>query len=332
MNTEEQIYQDFKLHHYDDLMVIEDISLFINSSEKFTKTIRKKIESVILPDKLQCSLFNKIGIFTCKYIKFPCEDLLKLYAYNKQSFVYIPSPNIEHYKTFFMMHPKMINKYRKKIKHNDLLEIIGYLITDGKISCKTLCNAIHELDHDIQSIIVKQNGNNIRYLKNVPEKVKIEAVKSAGFAIRWIEDPSFEVQKASIYENYYALDLIKTPYKAIQEKALLMSMLDGSEMDIIKLISDQTVLFKYIKKDAMLLLDLKSKQINLELLTIGFSQLTQENRDELILNILRDKTINSEILLYIYDFCNDSIKNKIKKHKNYKTIAQMILNKIKDQD
>jgi hypothetical protein len=140
------------------------------------------------------------------------------------------------------------------------------------------------------------------------------------------------VQRSAILENYYALNLIKNPDKSIQEKALTMATYDCSEVDIIKYITNNDVLINYIKKNPKIILDLKHNQINLELVTIVISKFTQEENNELIRLILRKKDVDSEMLNFLYDYGSMDLKNKIKKHKKYKTIAQIILNKIKDQD
>jgi hypothetical protein len=68
---------------------------------------------------------------------------------------------------------------------------------------------------------VKQNGYNIRYIKNPSEEVQLEAVKD--HAIYFIKNPSEEVQLEAIKENGSNIYFIKNPSEEIQLAAVKQS-------------------------------------------------------------------------------------------------------------
>ena len=63
------------------------------------------------------------------------------------------------------------------------------------------------------------SGYIIKYIKNPSEEIQIEAVRKNGYAIRFIKNPSEEIQIEAVKENGYAIEYIKNPTEKVQELA-----------------------------------------------------------------------------------------------------------------
>jgi len=66
------------------------------------------------------------------------------------------------------------------------------------------------------SKLLSQLGSQIRFYKNVPEKIQINAVNNDPYAIEYIDNPSEEVQFAAVNQNGYAIQYIQNPSERVQ--------------------------------------------------------------------------------------------------------------------
>ena len=66
---------------------------------------------------------------------------------------------------------------------------------------------------------IKQNGNNIMYIRNPSEKVQLEAVKQNGNIIQYINNPSDNVKLEAVKQNGYAIKYIRNPSENIKFEA-----------------------------------------------------------------------------------------------------------------
>lgn len=81
---------------------------------------------------------------------------------------------------------------------------------------------IEEIDdnEEYKLFIVKNNGTNIKYIKNPSKNVQIEAVKDTVFAIKYIENLHEDVALMCVKSSWNALELIKEPSDNVIEEAI----------------------------------------------------------------------------------------------------------------
>jgi len=72
---------------------------------------------------------------------------------------------------------------------------------------------------------VKQSAHFIRYIKNPSTEVQLESVKKDGFSLQYIKDPSEEVQLESVKHNAYSLQYIKDPSEEVKLAAVKKAVL-----------------------------------------------------------------------------------------------------------
>ena len=68
--------------------------------------------------------------------------------------------------------------------------------------------------------ILKIDGRAIRFIKNPTLEVQLEAVKQNGYAIEFIKNPTVEVQLEAVKQNGLAIQYIKKPTVEIQLAAI----------------------------------------------------------------------------------------------------------------
>src|SRR5271157_1432808 len=67
---------------------------------------------------------------------------------------------------------------------------------------------------------VKRHGRAIKYIKNPSEQVQLEAVKQNGWAIKHIKNPSEQVQLEAVKQYGNAIEYIKNPSEQVQLEAV----------------------------------------------------------------------------------------------------------------
>lgn len=75
-----------------------------------------------------------------------------------------------------------------------------------------------ELYEDIINIL-KNDGYDIKYIKNPTEEMKLTAVKEDPYAIKYIDNPSEEVQILAVMEEESVIRYIKKPTDKVKELA-----------------------------------------------------------------------------------------------------------------
>ena len=68
--------------------------------------------------------------------------------------------------------------------------------------------------------ILKIDGRAIRFIKNPTLEVQLEAVKQNGYAIEFIKNPTLEIQLEAVKQNGYAIEFIKNPTVEVQLEAV----------------------------------------------------------------------------------------------------------------
>jgi DNA-dependent RNA polymerase auxiliary subunit epsilon len=62
---------------------------------------------------------------------------------------------------------------------------------------------------------VKKYGSAIRYLQNPSEQLQLAAVKQNGFVIKYIQNPSEKVQIAAVQQDGLAIRFIQNPSERV---------------------------------------------------------------------------------------------------------------------
>lgn len=147
-----------------------------------------------------------------------------------------------------------------------------------------ILNGIEHPSNKIKLEVVRSNGFAIQYIDNPTEEMKIEAVKSNGRAIQYIDNPTEEMQqKAAKQQGVGVLQYIHTPSEITRAEAIF-STLDSSSYDglldrcsasEIKELLTRNVEQKYV-----------FKQISHGIINKKFTILNDEIIDQLVNNIL----------------------------------------------
>lgn len=63
---------------------------------------------------------------------------------------------------------------------------------------------------------IRKSPNYIKFISNPSKELQIQAAKEIGYSIKYIENPSIEVQKVAITQNPYCIEYIQNPMEEIQ--------------------------------------------------------------------------------------------------------------------
>lgn len=81
--------------------------------------------------------------------------------------------------------------------------------------------------HESVINILKNDGYAIKFIANPTEELQIEAVKRNGYLIKYIDNPSEEVQLIAVKNNGYAIQFIENPSEEVQLEAVKKILLNG---------------------------------------------------------------------------------------------------------
>ena len=98
---------------------------------------------------------------------------------------------------------------------------------------------------------VKKNPNYIKFINNPSEELQIQAVKEIGYTIKYISDPSLEIQRKAIIQNPYAIEYFEEPCEEIQLLAINIAP------KCYKCIKNPTEKVKELFKEKMIMLNIK---------------------------------------------------------------------------
>ena len=76
------------------------------------------------------------------------------------------------------------------------------------------------VDEELEIFIVKNNGNNIRYINNPSKKVQMEAIKNTPLSIKYIRNVDKEIGIMCVKSLWNSLELINNPSEEIIEEAI----------------------------------------------------------------------------------------------------------------
>lgn len=79
---------------------------------------------------------------------------------------------------------------------------------------------LDSVDEELKLFIVKNNGNNIRYIENPSKEVQKQAVKSTPLCVKYIENIDEEIGVMCVKSLWNSLELMKNPSERIIEEAV----------------------------------------------------------------------------------------------------------------
>lgn len=156
------------------------------------------------------------------------------------------------------------------------------------------------VDESTQKALIKEDPYEIRYIKNPSEEVQLIAVKGYGQAIEDIKDPSEIVQLEAVKKYSFAINYIKNPSELVQLES----------------IKEDIYLIEYIKNPSELVQLEVVKNYNIDDEDFFMEIMFLKIQSSLALNLLYKKVLNI------------NHKKKIASNSNYKTDAKLILDKI----
>lgn len=81
-------------------------------------------------------------------------------------------------------------------------------------------NEINEVDEKLRLFIVKNNGNNIKYIKNPSREVQKQAITNTPLCVKYIENVDEEVGIICVKSLWNSLELINNPSEKIVKEAI----------------------------------------------------------------------------------------------------------------
>jgi hypothetical protein len=72
----------------------------------------------------------------------------------------------------------------------------------------------------VQKLLVKYNGNMIRYINDPTEEIQRLAVQQNGCAIQFIKNPTEKIQKLAVQRNGFAIEFINDPTEDVKKLAV----------------------------------------------------------------------------------------------------------------
>lgn len=79
---------------------------------------------------------------------------------------------------------------------------------------------LNEIDEELELFIVKNNGNNIRYVKKPSKEVQRQAIMNTPLCVKYIENIDEEVGIICVKSLWNSLELINNPSEKIIEEAI----------------------------------------------------------------------------------------------------------------
>lgn len=198
---------------------------------------------------------------------------------------------------------------------------------------------LNEVDEELNLFIVNNNGNNVKYIKNPSKEVQKEAIKNVPLSVQYIEKIDEEIGIISVKSLWNSLGLIKNPTEEIIKEAIktkgwaIQFVKDPSEELQVLAVEKDYDAIKYIKNPSE---NVQLKAINNYYTAIRFIENpTLKAKIEAI-------RLNGEAINYISNYDLDEIKIFISENINvvkyiYESIdidivVEVLINKVKDDN
>lgn len=198
---------------------------------------------------------------------------------------------------------------------------------------------LNEVDEELNLFMVNNNGNNVKYIKNPSKEVQKEAIKNVPLSVQYIEKIDEEIGIISVKSLWNSLGLIKNPTEEIIKEAIktkgwaIQFVKDPSEELQVLAVEKDYDAIKYIKNPSE---NVQLKAINNYYTAIRFIENpTLKAKIEAI-------RLNGEAINYISNYDLDEIKIFISENINvvkyiYESIdidivVEVLINKVKDDN
>lgn len=246
-----------------------------------------------------------------------------LYGYMKNQIIF---DNLK--KELLSIKPYIINiKLEKKVgkQINNLTSSQRYKLL--KIRARIFKYIKNPTNKEILYAIDRYQG--IKHLSSLfDEEFKKKILRINPYYISDFHNPSETLQSLAINQDYKLILAIGNPSLRLIKKVLRKD--SNIIIDLINKIKlDESTASIAFDQNPYLLCYIDAKYITLEYLQKYFKRIISNGMQSdytIIYNILKLKTVDSLILNYLYCKITDSkLKEKIKKHKSFKTEAQLIM-------
>ena len=196
-----------------------------------------------------------------------------------------------------------------------------------------------EIDEDLNLFLVKNNGNNIKYINNPSKEVQKEAIKNVPLSVQYIDDIDEEIGIISVKSLWNSLGLIKNPTEKIIKEAIKTK---GWAIQFVENPSEELKLLAVEKDyDAIKYIKNPSEAVQLKAISNYYTAIRFIENPTLKAKIEAIK-LNGEAINYISNYDLDEIKIFISENINvvkyiYESIdvdivVEVLIDKIKNED
>lgn len=198
---------------------------------------------------------------------------------------------------------------------------------------------LDNVDEEFNLFIVKNNGNNIKYIKNPSKEVQKQAVSNTPLCIKYIEDVDMEVGIMCVKSLWNSLELIKKPSKEIIEEAIRTK---GWAIQYVKNPSEQLQLLAVMKDyDAIKYIENPSEKVQLAAIENYYVAIRFIKNPSTKAKVRAIK-LNGEAINYISNYDLDDIRSFIYENINVvkyiygsidaDLVVEVLQEKIKDEN
>lgn len=196
-----------------------------------------------------------------------------------------------------------------------------------------------EVDEELEIFIVKNNGNNIRYINNPSKEVQKQAIKNTPLCVKYIKNVDEEIAIMCVRSLWNSLELINSPSENVIEEAIKTK---GWALQFVKDPSERLQLLAVNQDyDAIKYVENPSEIVQLAAIENYYTAVRFIKNPSLKAKI-RAIQLNGEAINYISNYDLDDIKIFINENINVvkyiygsidvDLVVEVVKNKIKDEN
>lgn len=196
-----------------------------------------------------------------------------------------------------------------------------------------------DTDEEYKLFIVKNNGNNIKYIKNPSKEVQKQAISNTPLCIKYIENVDTEIGVMCVKSLWNSLELIKKPSKEIIEQAIRTK---GWAIQYVKNPSEELQLLAVSKDyDSIKYIESPSEKVQLAAIE-NYYVAIRFIKNPSIKAKVRAVKLNGEAINYISNYDLDEIRSFIYENINVvkyiygsievDLVVEVLQEKIKDEE
>src|SRR5471030_15166 len=174
---------------------------------------------------------------------------------------------------------------------------------------------IEEGDEELEIFIVKNNGNNIKYIKNPSKEVQKQAIKNTPLSVKHIKNVDEEIGMICVKNLWNSLELINNPSEKIIQEAIKTK---GWAIQFVKNPIEELQLLAVSKDyDSIKYIETPSENVQLAAIENYYAAIKFIKNPSLKSKI-KAVISNGEAINYIFNYDLDDIKIFI--HENIKVV------------